>query len=104
MGKVIDYMHVLFCLCYSKASGYALKTSYCSGKIGPRAAEMFAHAQCGPQVFKVVISRERQMIFNALAKKFNRGRQEFFVVRSPQGRTVTAKAHCCRKRRKDRVV
>ncbi len=36
---------------------------------------MFTDAQEPPKIFKIVVSRERQMIFNALSKKLNRGRQ-----------------------------
>src|SRR5512143_350708 len=83
MGKVVDHMHVLPCCGYRKTPGDTLIIFYSIGKRCLLASEMLAHAQRRAQVFKIVIARKRQMIFNAALKKLDRCRKELFMVCSP---------------------
>src|SRR3990172_13339522 len=102
--KVIHYMHVLTCPGHRKTPGHTLIIFYSIGERCLLAPELLANAQRRPQTFKIMLARKRQMIFRAVPKKLDRGRQELFMVRSPRGRTVSAEAHGRGKGGKDRVV
>ena len=69
MRKIVDHMHVLLCLGHGKTPGHAFEISYRFGKSLPVAAEMLADAKRRAQVFKVVVARKRQMIFDAACEK-----------------------------------